>query len=300
MVGMEPGDIIRTRREELGWSQHDLGKRVGVSQVAIKKIEAGTTQKSKFLPKVAEVLGLSLSDLDRSLAPRTETANSDFPAHSAGMELGRILERVEARVKAVGISADAASKRAGKPDAIRNLRRAVKSGNRSGISTDTLAALAPVLECTVAWLIDGEQDIWSEDVAANLPARQRAPTMRVVGYVGAGSEAHFYAVSHDDYEEVPRPTDASNKAVALEIRGKSWGPLMESWLVYYDDVRSPVTPDLLNRVCIVGLADDRVLIKEIRSDGNGGYNLYPNTATDEVIYDADIEWAAKVVGMKPR
>lgn len=67
MAGMEPGEVIRLRREELGWSQQELGKRVGVSQVAIKKIEAGTTQKSKFLPKVAEVLGLNLSDLDKSL-----------------------------------------------------------------------------------------------------------------------------------------------------------------------------------------------------------------------------------------
>lgn len=148
--------------------------------------------------------------------------------------------------------------------------------------------------------MEGEPDIRSEDVAADLHTPTDAPMMRVIGYVGAGAEAHFYAVSDEDYQEVPRPADASNKAVALEIRGKSWGPLMESWLVYYDDVRAPVTSDLLNRVCIVGLADDRILIKEIRSNGNGGYDLYPNTTTDEVIFDAEIEWAAKVVGMKPR
>lgn len=142
-------------------------------------------------------------------------------------------------------------------------------------------------------------DVRSEDVAASTdPAK--STSMRIVGYVGAGAEAHFYALSDDDYEEVPRPADASDRAVALEIRGKSWGPLMESWLVYYDDVRSPVTPDLLNRVCIVGLADDRILIKEIRSNGNGGFDLYPNTTTDDVIRDAEIEWAAKVIGMRPR
>lgn len=94
MAGMNPGDIIRTRREELGWSQHDLGKRVGVSQVAIKKIEAGTTQKSKFLPKVAEVLGLSLSDLDRSLAPRAKAAPPSVDA-----QIAEILARVPVPVK---------------------------------------------------------------------------------------------------------------------------------------------------------------------------------------------------------
>jgi len=48
---MEPGEIIRRRREELGWSQAQLGNRVGISQPAIKKIEAGDSRHSKFLPK---------------------------------------------------------------------------------------------------------------------------------------------------------------------------------------------------------------------------------------------------------
>ena len=34
---MEAGEIIRRRREELGWSQAQLGNRVGISQPAIRK-----------------------------------------------------------------------------------------------------------------------------------------------------------------------------------------------------------------------------------------------------------------------
>src|SRR5260370_21439612 len=64
---MEPGEIIRRRREELGWSQAQLGNRVGISQPAIKKIEAGDSRHSKFLPKIAQVLAIPLSDLDLSL-----------------------------------------------------------------------------------------------------------------------------------------------------------------------------------------------------------------------------------------
>jgi phage repressor protein C with HTH and peptisase S24 domain len=90
---VEPGEIIRRRREELGWSQAQLGNRVGISQPAIKKIEAGDSRHSKFLPKIAQVLAIPLSDLDLSLAgvvPAPESApggrilgERDFPVHAS-------------------------------------------------------------------------------------------------------------------------------------------------------------------------------------------------------------------------
>lgn len=69
VLGMEPGEIIRRAREAKGWSQRELSGRIGISQPAIKKIEAGETTQSKFLPKIAQVLGIDLSSLDDSLAP---------------------------------------------------------------------------------------------------------------------------------------------------------------------------------------------------------------------------------------
>lgn len=71
------------------------------------------------------------------------------------MELAGILRRIESRLKAVGLTATKASKLAGKPDSIRNIRRAVKEGRRSGVSTSTLQALAPVLKTTQGWLLTG-------------------------------------------------------------------------------------------------------------------------------------------------
>jgi hypothetical protein len=124
--------------------------------------------------------------------------------------------------------------------------------------------------------------------------------IKLKGYVGAGSAAHFYAIADDAFEEVPAPHGASDKTIALQIRGKSWGPAMDSWMVFYDDVRSPVTPDMHGEACVVGLADDRILLKVIKSNGRGGFDLHPNSTTDEVIRNAQIEWAAKVIGMRPR
>ena len=88
---MQPGEIIREAREKRDWSQKRLGDLVGISQPAVKKIEAGETLHSKFLPKIAQVLGLDLSTLDASLQPqRTEAerpfvteGRPDFPVYSS-------------------------------------------------------------------------------------------------------------------------------------------------------------------------------------------------------------------------
>lgn len=224
--------------------------------------------------------------------------------HSTGMNLQAILKRIEKRLKATGLTADGAAKAAGKPDAIRNMKRAIKAG-RKGMNTDTIGALAPVLGTTSAWLIDAEGpettgEMRSEDVAANLHEAARPQMVKLKGYVGASGEAVFYRLADEDLEEVEAPMGSSDQTVAVEIKGKSFGPLMNTWLVFYDDVRSPITPDLFNQVCVVGLADDRILIKQIKPNGRGGFDLHPNSTTDDVIKDAQIEWAAKVNAMRPR
>ncbi|KWV42107.1 hypothetical protein AS026_21085 [Rhizobium altiplani] len=68
-----------------------------------------------------------------------------------------ILERIEARLKVVGLDATNASLQAKlSKDAIRNLQRAVKRGDlHAGVSSSTLQQLAPVLQTTAAWLLEG-------------------------------------------------------------------------------------------------------------------------------------------------
>lgn len=55
---MSVGDRIRSEREARGWSQADLGRRVGISQASINKIENGQTTKSKWLPELMVVLNI--------------------------------------------------------------------------------------------------------------------------------------------------------------------------------------------------------------------------------------------------
>ncbi len=83
------------------------------------------------------------------------------------MQLAEVLERIEARLKILNMTENAASQAAGKPDAIRNLRRGVKSGARKGVSTATLAALAPVLKTTADWLMTGRYGPDAAETAAD-------------------------------------------------------------------------------------------------------------------------------------
>lgn len=72
-------------------------------------------------------------------------------------KLPEILARIDERLAALKLTDNAASKLAGKPDAIRNARRAVDSPNRQGITLATLEALATALQTDVSWLADGNR-----------------------------------------------------------------------------------------------------------------------------------------------
>lgn len=122
----------------------------------------------------------------------------------------------------------------------------------------------------------------------------------VAGYVGAGSQAHLYGDSQGPLDEVPAPDNATPQTVAVEIRGDSLGPMFDGWLAYYDDVRSPVTDDLIGRLCVVGLEDDRVLVKKVmRSKANPRlFDLYGQFG--DPILDAAIAWAAPVKSFAQR
>lgn len=61
-------DIIRKRREELDLTQVQLARLAGTTQTTIDKIENGRSQRSRFLPAVAKVLGLDLAEIDPTLA----------------------------------------------------------------------------------------------------------------------------------------------------------------------------------------------------------------------------------------
>lgn len=123
-------------------------------------------------------------------------------------------------------------------------------------------------------------------------------TVPLRGYVAAGSSARFLPLDEGEFDRVSAPPEWSDKTFALEIRGTSLGELFDRWLVYADDVRSPVTDDLIGKACIVGLSDGRILVKKLQRARDGLYDLLSNT--EEPIRGVTVDWAAKVKHMGPR
>lgn len=127
---------------------------------------------------------------------------------------------------------------------------------------------------------------------------QAAPvrTVPIVGYVGAGAAAHFYTSDHE-LGRIEAPEDATSHTVASEIKGDSAGPWFNGWVIFYDDVRSPITPDLIGEVCIVGLSNGKVLMKEIQhARSPGRYDLI--SQFEETLPNQEVVWAALVRGMR--
>ena len=155
------------------------------------------------------------------------------------MDLASILGRVEARLKATGLSADKASAEAGKPDAIRNLRRAVKNGASQGPAPATLNALAPVLKTTSVWLLAGAgPEVPGEASPPTETSADEITTMRVArqtvrplygGIVQAGS--FHEANDFDDDPERMIPAEEVDKdfpevpIISFDVAGDSMNDL---------------------------------------------------------------------------
>lgn len=204
--------------------------------------------------------------------------------------LPKIVARIERRLKATGQTATAASVAAGlSKSAIYNLQRGAKGKiNIKSPNSTTISKLARALDTTTGWLLEGAGD--ESDTEAHFEG-----PVPLVGYVGAGATAHF--VPSGQLGGVDRPEWATDRTVAVEIRGDSLGPLFDRWIVYYDDVRRPVTADLIGKLCVVGLADGRVLIKKIAKGRGSKFDLL---STDEPIRGVEIEWAGRVKQMVPK
>lgn len=124
-------------------------------------------------------------------------------------------------------------------------------------------------------------------------------TVPVLGWVSAGSQVVRTPLNESVLDRIPAPPGSNSRTRALEIRGDSLGELFDRWFVIFDDEQRAITPDLLNKLCVVELSDGRVLVKKIKRGGRAGrFDLLSNT--EPPIENVQIKWAARVKHMAPR
>ncbi len=199
------------------------------------------------------------------------------------MDLEDVLARIEQRLAALGLSAHGASLAARKPDAIRNLKRAVKSGDRRGITTETLSALAPVLQTTAAWLLGGTGEA------------DPNTHVRVVGRIGAGAEIlpEVEQIPPEGLFEVEVPFPIPETSIAFEVEGDSMWPRYDPGDIILCWREGTDAEEVIGWEAAVRTADGKRYLKRIRRGAvPGTFDLESHNAAP--IRGVLLEWAAQI------
>jgi transcriptional regulator with XRE-family HTH domain len=155
-----------------------------------------------------------------------------------------------------------------------------------GVKRENLVAIAEALGVSVDWLATGTEHNFPPP-AGQIPLR---------GRVGAGQLVMPFEADHSEFVEAP--PGAHRDTVAVEVTGESMLPAYEEGtLLYYSRQLPP--EEMVNRRCVVQLADGRMLVKTLRRGSRPGYwTLGSLNAYD--IEDQVVEWAAPIDWIKPR
>ncbi len=167
--------------------------------------------------------------------------------------------------------------------------------------TKHLLSFARALAVRPEWLEAEEGPMESTDnpSLSKRGGRRGRPVAQVVGYVGAGAEV----IPVDDHaqgnglDEVELPPGVELPCVAARIRGDSMYPWEDGWLVFWAKDQDGVPDDCINKICVVKLSDGRMFVKRLRRGLRGRFSLESwNAPTME---NVAVEWAAKIIGIKP-
>lgn len=121
----------------------------------------------------------------------------------------------------------------------------------------------------------------------------------IIGFVGAGGQVLYGEGQGPFGEATMPPSGVRPSTVAVKVRGDSMAPQLEDgWLVYYDNRQEPPTDALFKKLCVVGLADGRVLIKRLLPGSQAGLFHLLSVNSDPLI-DQPVSWAAKVTSISP-
>lgn len=127
-----------------------------------------------------------------------------------------------------------------------------------------------------------------------------APQAPVIGRVGAdpGGEV-LLAGGQAPPEFAPLPPGGTERAVALRVSGHSMRGLADDGaLIYFEDQRTPPSPDMLGQVVVVELDTGEVLVKRLlRGAAPGRFDL--ESVAGPTRRDARLRWAAHITAIVP-
>jgi len=124
--------------------------------------------------------------------------------------------------------------------------------------------------------------------------------VRVKGMVGANPDGTvLFATGQEAWDLAPIPPGGTENAVALQVSGHSMRGLADDGaLIYFEDQRTPPTPDMLGQIVVVEMDTDEVLVKRLlRGSEPGRFDL--ESLAGPTRHDARLRWAAHITAIIP-
>jgi phage repressor protein C with HTH and peptisase S24 domain len=146
----------------------------------------------------------------------------------------------------------------------------------------------------------GVRPEWLYDAAGAMRAALETGMVPIVGRVGANPEGVvLFATGQEAGDLVPVPPGGSERAAALRVVGHSMrGVADDGALIYFEDQRTPPTPDMLGHVVVVETDTDEVLVKRLlRGSRSGVFDL--ESLAGPTRRDAALRWAAHITAIVP-
>jgi hypothetical protein len=167
-----------------------------------------------------------------------------------------VVDRIDKRLKIIGLSASAASKKAGLgEDAIRDMKRAVAGKKSHGtISMRTLELLAPVLECSAAWLMTGQADAIRETTNSPVP---------IMGILNPGEAVEWFDATKAPLAMIDKPAAAFESIAAVLIHGDRLDAFFAGWFLFFKAKTSEITEHFIGKICLCELEDGTTIVRKL-------------------------------------
>ena len=141
---------------------------------------------------------------------------------------------------------------------------------------------------------------WLYDAAGAMQPAGASGMAPVIGRVGANPDGLvLFATGDDPSELAPIPPGGTDQARALRVVGHSMrGVADDGALIYFEDQRTPPSPDMLGHVVVVETDTDEVLVKRLlRGSRPGLFDL--ESVAGPMRQDARLRWAAHITAIIP-
>jgi transcriptional regulator with XRE-family HTH domain len=146
----------------------------------------------------------------------------------------------------------------------------------------------------------GVRPEWLYDAAGSMLPSAEAGFVPIIGRVGANPDGLvLFAQGQEPGDLAPIPPGGTDQARALLVVGHSMrGIADDGALIYFEDQRTAVTPDMLGHVVVVEVDTDEVLVKRLlRGSRAGRYDL--ESIAGPTRQDARLRWAAHITAIIP-